>query len=74
MDVGLLPAMVLSGVFLALALAPRDGDRERLRRVLPGLALACLAGILAVTIVFQFEFLPRAVPYSHMTVTVRGGP
>ena len=74
MDVGLLPAMVLSGVFLALALAPRGGDRERLRRVLPGLALVCLAGILAVTIVFQFEFLPRAVPYSHMTVTVRGGP
>ncbi|MGD0997979.1 MAG: hypothetical protein ABR941_06635, partial [Thermoleophilia bacterium] len=74
MDVGLLPAMVLSGVFLALALAPRKGESERLRRVLPGVTLACLAGILAVTVVYQFQFLPRAVPYSQMTVTLRSGP
>jgi hypothetical protein len=74
MDVGLLPAMVLSGVFLALALTPRAGDGARLRAVLPGLALACLAGILAVTISYQFEFLPRAVPYSKLTTTIQGGP
>lgn len=74
MDVGLLPAMVLSGVFLALALAPRGGESARLRKVLPGLALACLAGIVAVTIVYQYQFLPRAVSYSQMTVTVHGGP
>jgi hypothetical protein len=74
MDVGLLPAMVLSGVFLALALAPRVGEGQRLRKVLPGLALACLAGILAVTVVYQFQFLPRAVPYSQLTVTLHGGP
>ena len=74
MDVGLLPAMVLSGVFLALALAPRAGESERLRRVLPGVTLACLAGILAVTVVYQFQFLPRAVPYSQMTVTLQQRP
>ncbi len=34
MDVGLLPAMVLGGVFIALALAPRPADGPRLRRVL----------------------------------------
>ncbi len=74
MDVGLLPAMVLSGIFLALALAPRAGDGPAVRKALPGLALACLAGILAVTIVYQYQFLPRAVPYSQMTVTLHGGP
>ena len=74
MDVGLLPAMTLSGVFLALALAPRAGDGPAVRRALPGLALACLTGILAVTVVYQYQFLPRAVPYSQMTVTLHGGP
>lgn len=74
MDVGLLPAMVLSGVFLALALAPRDGDGEALRKALPALGVACLAGILAVTIVYEYQFLPRAVPYAQLTVTLRGGP
>ena len=74
MDVGLLPAMLLSGVFLALALTPRNGESAVLRRLLPGLALACLAGILGVTVVYQFQFLPRAVPYSQMTVTLHGGP
>ena len=55
--------MLLSGVFLALALTPRDGDEPAvLPRLLPGLALACLAGILAVTVVYQYQFLPRAVP------------
>ena len=34
MDVGLLPAMVLSGVFLALSLAPRDGDAAIVRKAL----------------------------------------
>lgn len=74
MDVGLLPAMVLSGVFLALALTPREGEGDRVRLLLPGLALACLAGLLAVTVVYQYQFLPRAVPYSHLTAIVRGGP
>ncbi len=74
MDVGLLPAMILSGIFLALALAPRSGDGPALRKALPSLTLACLAGILAVTLVYQYQFLPRAVPYSQMTVTLHGGP
>ena len=73
-DVGLLPAMVLSGVFLALALAPRESDPGLLRRLLPSLAVACLSGILAVTVTYQYQFLPRAVPYSQLTVTMRSGP
>ncbi|HUK78459.1 MAG TPA: hypothetical protein VL117_12830 [Thermoleophilia bacterium] len=74
MDVGLLPAMVLSGIFLALALAPRAGEPAAVRRALPALALACLAGMLAVTLVYDYQFLPRAVPYSKLTVTLHGGP
>ena len=74
MDVGLLSAMVVSGVLLALALAPRAGDGRRLRTALPGLALACLGGILAVTVVYQYQYLPRAVPYSQLTVTLHRGP
>jgi hypothetical protein len=66
--------MVLSGVFLALALTPRAGDGARLRALLPGLALACLTGILAVTVVYQFQFLPRAVPYSKLSTTIHAGP
>ena len=41
---------------------------------LPGLALACLGGILAVTVVYQYQYLPRAVPYSQLTVTLHRGP
>lgn len=74
MDVGLLPAMVLSGIFLALGLAPRDGDPTALRRALPALGVACLAGILAVTVVYEYQFLPRAVPYARLSATIRGGP
>ncbi len=74
MDVGLLPAMVLSGVFLALSLAPRDGDAAIVRKALPAVVVACLAGILAVTIVYEYQFLPRAVPYARLTVTMHGGP
>ena len=74
MDVGLLPAMVLSGVFLALALAPRDGEPAALRAALPALGVACLSGVLAVSLVCDYRFLPRAVPYAELTVTIHGGP
>ena len=74
MDVGLLPAVVLSGVFLALALAPRGDEPARVRRTLPVLGVACLAGLLAVTVVYEYQFLPRAVPWSQLTATIHGGP
>ena len=74
MDVGLLPAVVLSGVFLALSLSPREGEPARLRRALPALGVACLAGMLAVTVVYEYQFLPRAVPLSHLTATIHSGP
>jgi hypothetical protein len=74
MDVGLLPAMVLSGVFLALSLAPRDGEPAALRAALPALSVACLSGVLAVSLVCDYRFLPRAVPYSQLTATMHGGP
>jgi hypothetical protein len=74
MDVGLLPAVVISGVMLALALTPRRGERAVLRRALPIGALLALAGILAVTIVYEYQFLPRAVPLAKLTVTMHGGP
>ena len=74
MDVGLLPAIVVSGVYLALALVPRDGEPALVRRTLPYLALACLSGMLAVTLHYDYQFLPRAVPYSQLTVTLHGGP
>ena len=73
-DVGLLPAMVLSGVFLALALAPRSTDALRVGRWLPALGLTCLSGVLVVTLVYQYQFLPRAVPYGQLTVEIHGGP
>jgi hypothetical protein len=74
MDVGLLPAMVLSGVFLALSLAPGDGEPDALRAALPALGVACLSGILAVSLVCDYRFLPRAVPYAQLTATMHGGP
>ena len=74
MDVGLLPAIVMSGVFLALALSPRGGERAGLHRIVPVAALLALSGILAVTVVYEYQFLPRAVPYSKLTVTLHGGP
>ncbi|HMK91744.1 MAG TPA: hypothetical protein VK576_01985, partial [Thermoleophilia bacterium] len=74
MDVGLLPAMVLSGCYLALAFEPRAAEGEGLRAAQPALALVALAGVLAVTVALQYQFLPRAVPLSQMTATIPGGP
>jgi hypothetical protein len=59
---------------LALPLSPRRGERADLRRILPVAALLALAGILAVTVVYEYQFLPRAVPYGKLTVTLHGGP
>ena len=73
-DVGLLPAMVLAGAFLALSLCPREGEPRLVRRALPALGVLCLAGVLAVTLVYEYQFLPRAVPYAQLTVTLHGGP
>ena len=49
--------------------SPREGEPARLRRALPALGVACLAGMLAVTVVYEYQFLPRAVPTSQLTVT-----
>jgi len=45
--------------------------RRRLALVLTPLALA---GVVAVTIVFQFQFIPRQVPYGQLTTWMGQGP
>jgi hypothetical protein len=38
------------------------------------LVMVALAGILAVTIIFQFQFIPRNVPYGQLTTWMDRGP
>jgi hypothetical protein len=45
-----------------------------LDRLTPDLTLFALAAIVAVTIVFQFQYLPRFVPYSQTTKRMDFGP
>jgi hypothetical protein len=77
--VGLAPALMVSGLFLAWALVAiarpeaRDVAPSRHERP-PRLAFAALIGIVAVTIGMQFEFQQRAVPYSALTSRFDSGP
>lgn len=38
------------------------------------LVMASLMGVIAVTVAFMFQYLPRDVPYSHLTVRLERGP
>jgi hypothetical protein len=79
--VGLLSGFMASGTFLVWAVA--DGWRglrewAHLRRwvwcneAVP--VVAVLVAIITVTIVFQFQFIARSVPYSDLTAWVSSGP
>jgi hypothetical protein len=84
--VGLIPGMFVSAALFAFALEPRaqrsaqgrPGLRTRflaaLDRLAPDLTLFALAAVIAVTIVFQFQYLPRFVPYSQTTKRMDFGP
>jgi hypothetical protein len=74
--VGFLPALMVSGVFLAWALeavgrpkAPAVSSGRR-----PWLALAVLVAVVAVTVVFQFQFQQRELPYGDLTSRFASGP
>ena len=85
--VGLAPAMMVSGIFLAWALeavsAPApdvtggERDHTRSRPRIGGaqwLALVVLIAVVAVTIAFQFQFQQREVPYRELTSRFDSGP
>jgi len=66
--VGFMPALVLSGLFLAWAL---DAVWEP---AVPWLALAALVAVLGVTVAFQFQFQQRDAAYSQLTARFASGP
>ena len=77
--VGLAPALMVSGVFLAWALEavgekspPKiaDGRRAGSR----WLALVVLIAIVGVTVALQFEYQQHDVPYSELTSRIDSGP
>ncbi len=77
--VGLAPSLMVSGLFLAWALAavarPETGDIAPARHERPPwLAFAALIGVVAVTIGMQFEYQQRSVPYSALTSRFDSGP
>jgi len=84
--VGFIPGMFVSAALFAFAMEPRAQQAERrvrplitrvvaaLDRLTPELTLLALAAIIAVTIVFQFQYLPRFVPYSQTTKRMDFGP
>jgi hypothetical protein len=78
--VGLLPALLASGLFLAWALEavatpeqPEGAGQHPAARA-PWLALAVLIAVLAVTVVFQFQFQQRELPYAELTRRCDFGP
>jgi len=84
--VGLLPALLPSGLFLAWALesvslpwtrvndAPVDGATSAGRPRSPWAAVLVLTAIVAVTIGLQFEYQQRNVPYAELTKRFDFGP
>jgi hypothetical protein len=66
--VGFMPALVLSGLFLAWAL------EAVWRPAVPWLALAVLVAVVGVTVAFQYQFEQRDVPYSQLTSRFDSGP
>jgi hypothetical protein len=77
--VGLTPALLASGVFLAWSLeAVTDSGTAAAqapsRAHLPWLALAVLVAVVGVTVVFQFQFQQREVPYRELTSRFDSGP
>jgi putative flippase GtrA len=74
-EVGFLPAMLCCAALLVLVAAPRPGEpQDRLARALPWLTAAALTLTVAATIVYQFAYIPRMVPYRTLTVQMRAGP
>jgi hypothetical protein len=84
--VGMMPALLVSGLFLAWALeaitaSASDGaggvesrpPAER-RRSVPWLALVVLAGVVGVTISFQFQFQQVGRSYGDLTSRMDSGP
>lgn len=74
-EVGFLPAMLICAALFVLVVAPRPGEPDdRLARALPWLTAAALTLTVAGTIVYQFAYIPRMVPYRTLTVQMRAGP
>ena len=75
--VGLAPAMFVSALFLAWTLetvtphADDDGLKGDRR---PWLALAVMTALVCVTLIFQFQFQQRDVPYGDLSVKLTSGP
>jgi hypothetical protein len=67
--VGLLPGMVVSGLFLAWGLAPL---RERPRLAWP--AVLGLGAVVLVTLALQFQFLPGGVGWRDLSEEMGSGP
>lgn len=77
--VGLAPALLVSGVFLAWALEAVASTRSGAPNVeasdrLPWLALAVLIAVVGVIVVFQFQFQQREMPYTQLTSRFDSGP
>lgn len=77
--VGFTPALLVSGVFVAWALeavasAEPGGSGEACSGRLPWLALVVLVAVVGVTVVFQFQFQARDVPYAQLTSRFDSGP
>jgi len=79
--VGLMPGFSVSCVLLVWAVT--DGwsglgeEHPAIGKLIgrgSAMALVLLAGVIAVTVVYQFQFIVRYVPYSQLTAWVSSGP
>jgi len=77
--VGFTPALLASGVFLAWSLEAVASPEPLVSRAtfsgrLPWLALVALVAVVGVTVVFQFQFQQREMPYAQLTSRFHSGP
>ncbi len=72
--VGLLPAVLVGGLFLGWALEPERGAQSPDAPRSAWLALAALVAVVGVTLVFQFQFQQRELSYTDLTSRFRSGP
>jgi hypothetical protein len=78
--VGMMPALMVAGVFFCWAFQAAWSDTSastfasHSRGLSVGVTCLAITALIAITIVYQFQYIARFVPYSQLTAWIDSGP
>lgn len=78
--IGMMPALMAAGVFVVWVFEgtwsgrPASASASRSSGMSAALTCLALAALVGITIVYQFQYIARFVPYSQLTVWMDSGP